>query len=60
MSDEQDSIYLQSSLGDDLQSPEIVPPNLRLVERNEELWLEETTTGKLVKVGNRHVARLDV
>jgi HIRAN domain len=55
-----ESVYLHSSRWDELLDPLIVPPNLRLVPYRDELWFAETTTGKLIKVDNKHIARLGI
>ena len=41
-------------------SPAITPPNLHLTPYRGELWLEETTTRQLVKVGNKHLVALGI
>ncbi|MRX42343.1 HIRAN domain-containing protein [Agromyces kandeliae] len=58
--DEAQSRYLPSSRWDELLSPAVDPPRLRLVPYRGEWWLEETTTGQLVKVANRHLAALGI
>ncbi|MDF0514723.1 HIRAN domain-containing protein [Agromyces sp. H3Y2-19a] len=58
MPEGRESVYLSSNRWDELLAPSITPPNLRLVPYRGELWLSETTTGKLISVGNRHLARL--
>ena len=58
MAGSRESVYLSSDRWDELLSPAITPPNLRLAPYRGELWLSETTTRKLVPVGNRHLARL--
>jgi hypothetical protein len=57
---EYESIYLHSSRWDELLAPTAGHPNLRLSEHKGELWLMETTTSKLVTVGNRHLAKLGI
>ena len=55
-----ESDYLHSSRWDELLAPTERFPNLRLSEYRGELWLMETTTSQLVKVGNRHLAHLGI
>lgn len=55
-----ESNYLHSSRWDELLSPTDGLPNLRLAPYRGELWLMETTTSKLVVVGNRHLAKLGI
>jgi hypothetical protein len=57
---EYESNYLHSSRWDELLAPTDGLPNLQLSEYRGELWLMETTTSKLVKVGNRHLAQLGI
>jgi hypothetical protein len=57
---ENESIYLHSSRWDELLAPTSGIPNLCLSEHKGELWLMETTTSKLVTVGNRHLAKLGI
>jgi hypothetical protein len=54
------SNYLHSSRWDELLAPNDGLPNLRLSEYRGEFWFMETTTSKLVKVGNRHLAQLGI
>lgn len=54
------SPYLKSERFDELLSPSIWPPRLRLTGHDGELWLMETTTRQLVNVGNRKLAPLGI
>jgi len=55
-----ESNYLHSSRWEELLAPTTGLPNLRLSEHKSELWLMETTTSKLISVGNRHLAKLGI
>lgn len=54
------SPYLKSDRFDELLSPSIQPPRLRLAWHEGELWLTEKTTGLLVNVGNRQLLPLGI